>query len=164
MASARIQRWALTLSAYDYVIAYKRGEEHANADLFSRLPLPDMPTDVPLPGKTVLLMETVGGSPVSATHIKTLTDHDPLLSQVRDMLKQGCQDVDSEELRPFQQQKNELSIQDGCVLWGSRVVIPQRGRQKIMEELHDGHLGISKMNSLARSVLWWPGPDAEIEK
>ena len=61
--------------------------------------------------------------------------------------------MDSEELHPFQQRKDELSIQDGCVLWGSHVVIPQRGRQKVMEELHDGHLGISKMKSLARSIL-----------
>ena len=30
-ASARIQRWALLLSAYDYTIAYKPGEDHVNA-------------------------------------------------------------------------------------------------------------------------------------
>lgn len=43
MASARIQRWALILAAYDYHIRYKPGKEHANADLLSRLPLPDLP-------------------------------------------------------------------------------------------------------------------------
>ena len=53
MASARIQRWALTLSAYDYVISYKSGENHANADVLSRLPLLDIPKSVPTPGDTV---------------------------------------------------------------------------------------------------------------
>ena len=43
MASARIQRWALILGAYDYVIQYKAGAEHANADILSQLPLPDAP-------------------------------------------------------------------------------------------------------------------------
>jgi len=35
LASARIQRWALTLSAYDYTITYKPGKQHANADSLS---------------------------------------------------------------------------------------------------------------------------------
>ena len=40
MATARIQRWALTLAAYNYTIKYKPGIEHGNADALSRLPLP----------------------------------------------------------------------------------------------------------------------------
>ena len=40
MAAARIQRWALTLAAYNYTIKYKPGIEHGNADALSRLPLP----------------------------------------------------------------------------------------------------------------------------
>ena len=37
LASARIQRWAQLLGAYDYVIAYKPGDQLANADSLSRL-------------------------------------------------------------------------------------------------------------------------------
>ena len=40
MASGRIQRWALTLGAYDYAIQHREGKAHANADALSRLPLP----------------------------------------------------------------------------------------------------------------------------
>ena len=70
MASARIQRWAVTLGTYDYSISYKPGEQHANADLLSRLPLPDSPTNVPTPGETILLMETLqSSSPVTADQI-----------------------------------------------------------------------------------------------
>ena len=35
MASERIQRWALTLSAYSYTITYKKGEENASANALS---------------------------------------------------------------------------------------------------------------------------------
>ena len=41
-------------------------------------------------------------------------------------------------------------------MWGNRVVVPQAGRNKVMEQLHDGHLGTSRMKSLARSFVWWP--------
>ena len=59
MASARVQRWALILSAYDYNIAYKPGKQHCNADMLSRLPLETAPQDVPIPGDTIMLLETL---------------------------------------------------------------------------------------------------------
>ena len=41
LAAARMQRWALLLSAYDYDIVYRPTTAHGNADGLSRLPLPD---------------------------------------------------------------------------------------------------------------------------
>ena len=40
LAAARLQRWAVLLSAYQYEIQFKLTEQHANADGLSRLPLP----------------------------------------------------------------------------------------------------------------------------
>ncbi|KAL5496563.1 hypothetical protein EMCRGX_G012869 [Ephydatia muelleri] len=39
MASSRIQRWALTLSAYNYQMVFRPGKNQGNADGLSRLPL-----------------------------------------------------------------------------------------------------------------------------
>ena len=47
LASARIQRWALTLGAYNYKIQYKSGKENSNTDVLSWLPLPESPDNVP---------------------------------------------------------------------------------------------------------------------
>ena len=55
ITSARLQRWALTLGAYDYHIHYKPGSSYSNPGMLSRLPLPESPPDVPLPGETILL-------------------------------------------------------------------------------------------------------------
>ncbi|XP_061752438.1 uncharacterized protein LOC133550472 [Nerophis ophidion] len=41
MAAARLQRWAIILSAYDYHRTYRRSEEHGNVDGLSRVPLPE---------------------------------------------------------------------------------------------------------------------------
>ena len=119
MASARIQRWALILGAYDYTISYKPGSKHANADSLSRLPLPKAPAEVPTPEEVVLLMETIQNSPVNAAQIRQWTDRDPLLSKVRKLILQGWEKTKDNDLLPYFRRKMELSVQEGCVLWGS---------------------------------------------
>ena len=79
-------------------------------------------------------------------------------------IKQGWPSKCSEaELQPYFQRRDELSVQDDCILWGNQVVLPPQGRSQVMEELHETHLGIRKMKSLARSYAWWPKMDKDLE-
>ena len=164
LASARLQRWSLILSAYDYTILYRSGEKYANADSLSCLPLPERPSTTPQPADTILLTETPHTSPATAQQIRQWTDKDPLLSRVRTLVLQGWRDGEEEEMRLFNRRSEELSVQDGCVLWGSRVIIPKKGQQGVLELLHDGHPSISRMKEIARSIVWWPGLTNEIEE
>ena len=58
-----------------------------------------------------------------------------------------------EVLKPYHLRLLELSTEAGCLLWGSRVVIPVLLQKKILEELHDVHPGICRMKALARSYV-----------
>ena len=42
----RIQRWMEFLSAYNFRLTYRRGQQNANADFLSRLPLPPIAEDI----------------------------------------------------------------------------------------------------------------------
>ena len=168
MALSTVQRWALTLSAYSYSIVYRPGKLQGNADALSRLPLPVSPSEVPIPGDTVLLLEALDLSeePLSASTIKSLTNKDPVLSRVRGMVQHGTwssASSDDPTFRPFKQRDLELSVQDGCILWGNRVVVPEAAREAVIKILHDAHPGITRMKSLARGVVWWPGIDKDLE-
>ena len=68
MVSSRVQHWALALGAYNFRVCYKLGEENANADRLSRLPLP-LPANVAealVPADTILLFETLEAFTVNA--------------------------------------------------------------------------------------------------
>ena len=39
-------------------------------------------------------------------------------------------------------------------MWGSGVIVPPKGREMIVKELHESHPGISRMKSLARGYVW----------
>ncbi|KAL5014615.1 hypothetical protein ScPMuIL_008885 [Solemya velum] len=163
MAAARMQRWAVFLSAHDYDIEYRKSEDHANADALSRLPHGH--SDVGKEGTVYTLGAVDEDFPVHAVDIAHATSKDPVLSKVFDCCLTGWTETcTDEDLRSYHSKRHELSCEQGCVMWGLRVIIPSSLRDKIMTELHREHPGVCSMKAIARSYVWWPKLDEQIEQ
>ena len=107
---------------------------------------------------------SIDNLPVTAKMIAAKTRRDPVLSKILSYVQYGSWPSSiPDEILPFLCRKLELSISDDCILWGRRVIIPQQLRAKLLEELHVGHVRMCQMKALARSHIWWPHPDDDIE-
>lgn len=68
-------------------------------------------------------------------------------------------------LSEFKKVFDELGVtSSGVVLRGSRIVIPEGLRKRVLELAHVGHQGVVKTMTLIRSRVWYPGIDKQVEE
>ena len=151
------------MSAYSYDIQFKSTSAHANADGLSRLPISDTTTPDQSVEVSLFNIAQINFLPVTAQQIDNITKTDPCLSKVLQYTRQGWSSTVCEQLKPYKQRANEITIEGNCLLWGIRVVIPDKLQGDIMRELHQNHPGISRMKAMARSYIWWPKLDTHLE-
>jgi len=79
------------------------------------------------------MLENADITLITAKQVREWTRKDPILSWVRETVQRGClHELTGTEFDPFTLRKDELSVQDGCVLWGARVIIPSVGRPDVL--------------------------------
>ena len=66
-------------------------------------------------------------------------------------------------LQDYWNYRDELSILDGLVLKGMRIVIPYQCREELLNQLHEGHFGVDRTKLRARDSVFWPGINKDIE-
>lgn len=162
--NARLQRWALLLSSFNFDIFHISGKSNIVADALSRLPIDDY-EDSNIPGEFVNAVHMFNESLISYENIVESTMKDENLQVLKEYIINGFPSKENinENLLPYLKVQDELSLYENVILCKNRMVIPEMLRKTILGLLHDGHKGIVAMKCEARKLVYWPGIDRDIE-
>eukprot|EP00096_Caligus_rogercresseyi_P008633 TRINITY_DN2783_c0_g1_i6.p1 TRINITY_DN2783_c0_g1~~TRINITY_DN2783_c0_g1_i6.p1 ORF type:complete len:1211 (-),score=137.53 TRINITY_DN2783_c0_g1_i6:1226-4822(-) len=158
VVSARLTRFAMRLSSFQYKILHVKGTSLSHADAFSRGPTDEPPKHED--PTSALMCNVIAASCTPPSSLIHAMDEDQELLQVMEAARTGSWGEISR--KEFLSKRNSFSIKDNLLFWGIRLVVPSPLRSKFLEELHLTHRGMVKMKALARCKVWWPRIDSDI--
>ena len=163
-APKRLQSMLLQIQRYSCTIEYRPGKDLPLADALSRAPVSE-----PENTKKVVVnnLQFCSIKEHRLEEIKKMTTQDSNLEALKSTIFKGWPNERAdlpENLRPYFSFKDEMTVQDGVILRGERVVIPSAMRKEMKDKLHAGHLGINSCLRRAREIIFWPNMSAEIRQ
>ncbi|RXN06058.1 Transposon Ty3-I Gag-Pol [Labeo rohita] len=168
-APARLQRMLLQLQKYELNIAYTPGKHMHIADMLSRATVGSEADDSgDLYDEKVVhgLEATDALSPQTLQQLKEATVADQVLQDLCEKVETGWpqrrRSVNS-NLHSYWPMRHKISVQNGIVMAGDKIIIPHSFRKAILEKLHIAHQGMQRTKAKARKSLYWPGMAQDIE-
>ena len=96
--------------------------------------------------------------------IKEQLQEDPILATVYQLVQQGWPHQRRHVphiARHYFDFRDELSTDEGLLLKGPHIMIPNVLKEEYLHRLHEGHLSASKIKENAKEDLYWPGIEAD---
>ncbi|MCG8113536.1 MAG: RNase H-like domain-containing protein, partial [Candidatus Thiodiazotropha taylori] len=161
---ARIERWVLRMQQYKYTVKWIPGSMNIADSLSRLLPHSAKKTTQRDDDNEYIRFVAEEATPkaISTKEIERASDDDSELSSIREcLLTNRWYSIENKQYLPV---RFELSAIGKLVLRGTRIVIPESLRDRILTLAHEGHPGIVNMKKILRSKIWWPGIDRQVEQ
>ena len=101
------------------------------------------------------------------TSYQELTRTDPLLRSLAETIIDGWpedpKDV-PQALRPYWNHRDTMTVEDGIILHGEAILVPPVEQEEVLQQIHEGHQGITKCQLRARNCVYWPGINKDIQR
>ena len=86
--------------------------------------------------------------PLTVEDVAKATREDKIYGKLFNAIRSGVLDKKDKELGKFAGVFDNLHIEEEVIFFGSRIVIPSRQQQRMLDELHFSHIGIVKMKDI----------------
>ena len=162
LASAphRLQGMMMRLQKYDVTVSYEHGKNMFPADLLSRAYLPKSPEPEDQEFEFVNMASCVA---ISDPRLEEIRQAQVLMKVILQGWSEDKSSVPSLAL-PYFNQRDEMTVQNGLIFRGKRVVIPKKIREVMKQKIHSSHMGTEACLTRARGCIFWPGMSAEIKQ
>lgn len=161
MAPKRLQRMLLKLQKYDLDIVFKPGKELFIADTLSRAFLKNNEDEKMTKFYEINLLEDIPVADVRIQEFKNETENDKILKKIKEYILNGWKN--DNDVKPYLNFKDEISLQDGILFKGDRIIVPASMRKNILRQIHSSHIGIESCLRRARELVFWPNMNGEIK-
>ncbi|KAK3741501.1 hypothetical protein QZH41_002971 [Actinostola sp. cb2023] len=166
-ATARLERLQLRLQPYKITVVYRPGADNP-ADYMSRHPDPKHSTSPNHLSRvdSYVNFVTANAVPNAVTlqEIQDATAKDHTLQNLAKVIATQRWYEAGRDVCEYQQVKQELTVANGVILRGTRIIVPETLRQRMIMLAHSGHQGIVKTKRLLRDSVWFPGIDGMVEE
>ena len=168
-APPRLQRMMLQIQPYDLEVHYIRGKDIPVADALSRLHTSEESDDFQneIEFHVNSFVKHIPVSDTKMEQIRKENQRDPVMQTLIKVIQEGWPVVRKSCPRPvipYWNFREELAVVDGIILKADRIVIPLAIQPNILQQLHASHMGMEKTKQRARTVVFWPGMNHEIEE
>ena len=151
---------------YSFTVRYIPGLKNLLADCLSRLG--NQEDTIKLPKLHVYqISHQLPARSNSLQEIRQATQADDELALLKHTIMMGWPNNIKEipqVLHPYWTFREELTIEDGLILKGTRIVIPNKKHEAILKQIHDSHLGLTKCKLHAKQAVYWPGLNDQLEQ
>ncbi|CAK9292630.1 unnamed protein product [Gordionus sp. m RMFG-2023] len=62
------------------------------------------------------------------------------------------------------QRREGITTERGCLLWRTKMIIPQQYLNNVLDMIHQGHIGMLKMKMRALQYAWSPNINQDIQE
>ena len=160
-APPRLQGMLLAIQPYDAEVRYRPSKQMTNADYLSRVgPRAGDQIEVE---KAVYMMQISSGQ---LDKVRSASAEDPMLCTLWEQVIYGWPaepKLVPKVIRSFWSMSDYVSVEDGVLYFGSRMIVPESMRGEYLERIHASHQGVTKSQLRAKECLYWPNMAAEIE-
>ena len=165
--TARIQRMRMRLMKFTYRIEHIPGKELFTPDTLSRIPLPVsedfqdvLQQDV---DAFVNVMYVVPASDQKLKEILNKQQEDEGFLEMKRYLTGQTNELRTDGAKQMKKYESQLWHKDEILMFNHRLVIPPSMRKEILDKIHEAHGGENKCINRAKTCVWWPGINRDIQ-